>query len=65
MDKQEQVRIDKIYTSLEKQFIEQSSVLEPIINKLKEVTQKAANQVFRVYRSECKASFEELENYRQ
>jgi len=63
MDKQEQVRMDKIHSSLEKQFNEQLRVLEPVIIKLLDVTQKASNHVFRIYRSECKASFEELEKY--
>lgn len=63
MDKKEQERLAQLYNGLEKQFIEQQKVIDPIVNKLKDMTQKATNLVFRVYKQNCKAEFTELEKY--
>ncbi len=63
MDKQqEQMRMEKIFNGLEKQLNEQAN-MEPIINKIADATNKALSHVFRVYRTKCKESFEDLEKY--
>jgi len=63
MDKDQQMRLGKIYNCLEKDFNEEKKKVEPVIERLKNLTQKATDHVFRVYRNKCKSNFDELERY--
>ncbi len=63
MDEKEQMRLSAIYNKLEKQLKEKGRTMDQELSKLINVTQKATNFLFRFYRKQCQASFDDLEKY--
>lgn len=63
MDRQELIRVGRIYNSLERKFNENQKEIEPTINRLSLESQLTTKTVLKIYKNYCQASLDELEKY--